>query len=145
VDRDDLLQPTLTGHEARPVRDKPWRLGSQVYVAFFGGAFAVGAIAFLNTFRLGMPTRTRAAIVAIALAAEAALFAAIAITGTDEGRIASILAGLVAYGGVYLLQRSPDRVYHFHSDDEESYESLFGPGLVACIVARIVEIPLIAS
>ena len=44
------------------------------------------------------------------------------------------------------MQRSPDRVYHYHhpSEDEE-YESLFVPGLVACIVARIVEVAVIFS
>jgi hypothetical protein len=142
VDRDDLLQPALAGHEAQP-KDKPWRLTSQVYVAFFGGALAVGAIGFYNAMTLGMPVRARAAIVAMALAAEAALFAVVTVTDTDQVRVAGIAAGLVAFGGAYLLQRSPDRVYHYHADDEEPYESLFGPGLIACIVARLVEIILI--
>jgi hypothetical protein len=143
VDRDDLLQPTLAGHERRPVLDKPWRLSSQVYVAFFGGALAVGAIGFLNATRLDMPIRARAAIVAMALVAEAVLCAIVVATDTDQVRLVSIVAGLVAFGGAYLLQRSPDRVYHFHADADEPYESLFAPGLVACIVARLVEAALL--
>jgi hypothetical protein len=139
VDRDDLLQPTLAGHQQRPPVNKPWRVGSQVYVAFFGGALAVGAIGALNAMTLGMGARARAAIAGLALAAEAALLVVVAATDIDEVRILSIVAGLAAFGGAYLLQRSPDRVYHFHSDDDEPYESLFGPGLIACILARIVE------
>ena len=139
MDRDDLLQPTLAGHQTRPPVDKPWRVGSQVYVAFFGGALAVGAIGALNARTLRMSARAVAAIAGIALAAEAALVTAVVATDTDEIRIISIVAGLAAFGGSYLLQRSPDRVYHFHSDDEEPYESLFGPGLIACICARIIE------
>jgi hypothetical protein len=139
VDRDDLLQPTLADHQPRPAKDKPWRLGSQVYVAFFGGAFAVGGIGFLNATRLGMSTRARLAIVAVALAAEALLFAVVQATGTDEIRLVSIASGLAAFGGAYLIQRSPDRVYHFHYQGDDEYESLFVPGLVACIVGRLVE------
>jgi hypothetical protein len=137
VDRDDLLQPTLVDHEGPKYR--PFRLSSQVYVAFFGGALAVGGIGFLNAAMLEMPNRARVAIVALALAAEGALVAVVAATETDQGRLISIVAGLAAFGGAYLLQRSPDRVYHFHTDDDEPYQSLFGPGLIACIAARIFE------
>jgi hypothetical protein len=137
VDRDDLLQPTLADHEGR--KYQPFRLSSQVYVAFFGGALAVGAIGFINAVFLGMPKRARAAILALALAAEAALVALAAATDTDQVRLLSIVAGLAAFGGAYLLQRSPDRVYHFHADEDEPYLSLFGPGLVTCIAARIFE------
>jgi hypothetical protein len=139
VDRHDLLQPTLADQERRPSNYKPWRLSSQVYVGFFGGALAVAPIGFHNATTLGMPLRARLAIVAIALAAEAALIAVVRTTAVDEVRVLSIVAGLAAFGGAYLLQRSPDRVYHFHTDDDEPYESLFGAGLVACIVARIFE------
>jgi hypothetical protein len=138
VDRDDLLQPTLADHERRPAV-KPWRLGSQVYVAFFGGPLAVGVIAAYNSITLGLPRSARLAIAGIALAAEAAFAAVVLLTETDSTRLFSIVAGLAAYGGVYLIQRSPDRVYHFHSADEEPYDSLFGAGLFAVIVARIVE------
>jgi hypothetical protein len=141
VDRDDLLQPTLAEHQGR--KYQPFRLSSQVYVAFFGGALAVGTIGFINAMFLGMPVRARAAIVTLALAAEAALVAIVAGTDTDQVRLLSIVAGLVAFGGAYLLQRSPDRVYHFHADEDEPYLSLFGPGLVTCIAARIIEAGLL--
>jgi hypothetical protein len=141
VDRDDLLQPSLADHEG--TRYQPFRLSSQVYVAFFGGALAVGAIGFLNAMFLGMPNRARAAIVALALAAEAAFVAVAVATDTDQVRILSIVAGLVAFGGAYLIQRSPDRVYHFHATEDEPYQSLFVPGLVTCVAARIFEAALV--
>jgi hypothetical protein len=137
VDRDDLLQPTLADHDRR--KYQPFRLSSQVYVAFFGGALAVGAIGFVNSIFLGMPKPARAAIIALALGTEAALVAIVAATDTDQVRLLSIIAGLAAFGGAYLLQRSPDRVYHFHTDEDEPYLSLLGPGLITCIAARIIE------
>jgi hypothetical protein len=137
MDKDDLLQPVLQGREPTPYL--PWRLTSQVYVGFFGGALALGGIAFLNAAMLGMSYLARVAIVAVVLAAEAAFATFVALTGIDEIRIASTAAGLVAYGGVYLIQRSADRVYHFHADDPDEYQSLVGPGLVAVIFARVLE------
>lgn len=137
VDTDDLLRPALTGY--RRTGYKPWRLQSQIYVGFFGGALAVGAIAFANATMLGMSVRARAAIVALVLAAEAALLTAVALTETGVVRLGLPLAGLVVYGGAFLIQRSADRVYHFHTDEDEPYESLFGAGLAACVVGRIVD------
>ena len=145
MDRDDLLQPTLAGHERRPSPSRPWRLGSHVYVGFFGGPLAVGAVAAYNSVALGMPRSARLAIAAIALAAEAVFVAFVVATGTDETRLVSIIVGLAAFGGVYLLQRSADRVYHYHADDDDPYASLFVPGLIAVIVARVVEAVLIVG
>ena len=141
MDRDELLQPVLAGRRT-PVAYKPWRLQSQIYVGFFGGALAVGAIAFANSVMLGMPRRARVAIVGIALAAEAALLVVAALTEPGVVRLGNVAAGLLAYAGAYLLQRSPDRVYHFHTDEDEPYTSLFGAGLVAVIVGRIVDTSL---
>ena len=44
MEREELLRPVLAGHQRTGY--KPWRLQSQIYVGFFGGALAVGAIAF---------------------------------------------------------------------------------------------------
>ena len=143
MDRDDLLQPVLAGDERGPAGYKPWRVTSQVYVAFFGGALALGAIAFLNAAMLEMSYRARVAIVGLALAAEGALVAVAAVTDIDQLRLVSTVAGLAAYGGAYLIQRSADRVYHFHADDDEPYQSLFGHGLVAVISARVFETMLL--
>jgi hypothetical protein len=70
-----------------------------VYVGFFGGALAVGAIGFYSAITLGMPVRARLAIVAIALASEAALFAVV--TTTDWLRTARNYAEFANQGGRY--------------------------------------------
>jgi hypothetical protein len=148
VDRDDLLQPVLAGYQRRPYGAKPWRVQSQIYVGFFGGALAVGGIAFANAVMLGLPVRARVAIVALALAAEAALLVAAAAVTRDATllvRFGIPVAGLIAYGGAFLIQRSADRVYQFHTDEDEPYERLFGAGLVACIIGRIVDAMLLGA
>jgi hypothetical protein len=142
---DDLLQPTLAGREEAQHETPPFRLSSQVYVAFFGGALAVGAIGAFNAALLQMPRRQIAAIAAIALALEAALIVAFGLADLEnQARIASSVAGLIAFGGIFLIQRSADRVYHFHTRADEPYQSLFVPGLIAVIAARIVEAALIS-
>ena len=143
---DDLLQPVLTGREETQHETRPYRLSSQVYVAFFGGALAVGAIGALNATLLRMPRTQIAAIVAIALAVEAALVVAFGLADLEnQARIASSVAGLLAFGGSFLIQRSADRVYHFHSRADEPYESLIVPGLITVIAARIFEAALVSA
>jgi hypothetical protein len=63
ADLDKLLRPTL--QDQRRTGARPWRVESQVYVGFFGGPLAIGAIAFLNSHRLGVPGNGRARISAI--------------------------------------------------------------------------------
>ena len=104
---DDLLKPTLQGSRARPAGARaPWRLGSIVYVAFFGGALAAAAISVLNARRLGQPSSAQAAIGAIGLAGFAAVLVVASLVDADSVRIAIRAVGLVAYGGMFLLQRS---------------------------------------
>jgi hypothetical protein len=137
---DDLLQPTLAGREAAsPGRPRPWRLTSQVYPAFFGGPLAVGAIAVLNSVWLRMPPRLPIAIGAIALAAEGAFAALYVTVGDSAAGLATAVAGLAVYGAAYLLQRSPDRVYHYYAREDQPYASLFLPGLGAIVAARLIE------
>jgi hypothetical protein len=143
---DDLLRPSLADRRIDAGRPLPFRLGSQVYVAFFGGALALGAIAGWNSWALEQPRRAQALIAAVALAAEAGLLLVVAFAlDGDAGRIAGIGAGLVAYGAAYLIQRSADRVYHYHSREDEPYGSLLGPGIVVVVSARIVESLLIGA
>ena len=138
MERHELLQPVFVG-ERRRTGYKPWRLQSQIYVGFFGGALGVGAIAYANATMLGMSVRARAAIVAIALAVQALMLAFVAVNGSGSIRIVHSAAGLLAYGGVFLIQRSADRVYHFHTKDPEPYESLLGPGIMAWLLGSIVD------
>jgi hypothetical protein len=137
---DELLRPTLQGRAARPAdAPRPWRLGSIVYVAFFGGALAAAAISLLNARRLGRPASTQVAIAALGAAGFAAVLVVAALVGEDSLRIPIRVVALVAFGGMYLLQRSADRVYHYHQRDEDPYESLWGPGLAAVFTLGVVE------
>jgi hypothetical protein len=152
VARDDLLTPTLQGYVPRS-GDRPWRLGSQVYVAFFGGVLAVTAIAFMNALLLHAPARVRAGIVAIGAAGLAGVIvvAALLFSGDsvpDGARIALTLVGVLAWGGMYLLQRPWDRLYTSFAreeDEDDLYESLLGPGFLATIVGFLLNIAIVGA
>jgi hypothetical protein len=138
---DDLLQPTLTGRRVLPGADRPWRLSSQVYVALFGGVMAIAPIAAMNAHHfLGMPRKPVTLIWVSAVVAEIALIAVAAIV--DLGVFAQVVRpafGLLAFAPMYLLQRSPDRVHHFHHPDPDPYDSLLRPGLLVCGAAWLLE------
>jgi hypothetical protein len=146
---DQLLQPSVPDRAAPATR--PWRLGSQVYVAFFGGAVSVAIIALLNATRLGMPARQRAIIAAIGVAGVVATVLAMSAVGFDRGGGASTLGiagravALVAWGGMYLVQRSADRVYGYRATTAEPYASLIVPGLLVGIAGSAVQILLTVS
>lgn len=139
---DELLTPTLGEQRAHtPSIDRPWRLGSQVYVAFFGGVLAVTAIAILNARRLGMAPKTlwlMGGVGAAGLAGAVAVVALIADSGSSA-RVPARIVALAACGVLYLIQRSADRVYHYHARADDPYDSLLGPGLIACFTVGVLE------
>jgi len=152
VARNALLAPTLQDHVAEPVRERPWRLGSQVYVAFFGGCIAVTAIALINATKLRVPNPQRIAIAVAGVVGLAAtlVFAALAISGSDVpdgARVATQLIAIAAWGPMYLIQRQRDNIYQvFYAeseDQDEAYESLIGPGLAAVIVGGAIQLALV--
>ncbi len=154
TDASDLLTPSLGGHGPADARGgpRPWRLGSQVYVAFFGGVIAVTAIAFLNALRLNADRRRRIAILAAGAAGLAACIVFAALYGDEvDGsglRLGTRAISLVAFGGMYLAQRSPDRVYHYYTgnvSDDDDYESLWVPGLIAALVGGIALALIVAA
>jgi hypothetical protein len=145
---DELLTPTLAEQRAHtPSIDRPWRLGSQVYVAFFGGVLAVTAIAILNARRLGMAGKSLWLMGAVGAAGLAGALTVVALIG-DSGsgsssRIPARIVALAACGVLFLLQRRADRVYHYHARADDPYDSLLGPGLIACFTVGILEAILI--
>lgn len=146
---DELLMPSIGDVPARD-RDapKPWRLGSQVYVAFFGGVLPVTAIALLNARRLGLRGKPLALIAGagvLGLAGALVVAALLAGERSSSVRIGARIVALATYGVHYLVQRSADRVYHFHARDEEPYDSLLGPGLIACFTVGLVEAALLVG
>jgi hypothetical protein len=131
---DDLFAPSLGGGRAPvpPAGERPWRLGSQFYVAFFGGPIAAGLVGYLNGRRLGLPSPRLAAIAAVGLASLAAVAVAVAVVGESENRslrLLSAVGGIVAYLGIRQLQQDADRRYGVGRHDDESYDSLWLPGL----------------
>jgi hypothetical protein len=148
MERDDeLLTPTVG--TTRRSDDRPWRLGSQFWVAFFGGPAAAALVGHLNGSRLGIPERARWWIVAAGLGGlglGVAIAVAIVSFDVDVGaRLANQMAGVVTYGATYKLQRSGDRVYQFYGDDEDAYDSLWGPGVAIVLGAGIPSALLIAA
>jgi hypothetical protein len=141
----------LTGSRRRelPAGERPWRLGSQFYVAFFGGPLAAGAIGYVNAKRLGLPGPRLTAIAAIGVACfVGAVAVAVALADTDAGRgprLMLAVAGVVAYLGVRELQKEADRLYGLTRDDEQAYDSLWGPGLAAVVLLGIFSVVVVAA
>ena len=127
---DDLFAPSITREEPTTTA-RPWRVESQGYVAFFGGVLAVSTIAFINCGRLGIAAR-RVWIVVIAVVALAAEIVFAVTAGWDSGILPFRVAAMLAFGGMYLLQRNADRRFHYYGGGE--YSSLVGPGILAAIL-----------
>jgi len=147
---DDLFAPSLTQSERRelPSGQKPWRLGSQFYVAFFGGPLAVAAIGYLNGKRLGLPQERLAAIIGAGLAgfAVAVGAAVVFLSATGAGpRLIVAGAGVVSYLAVRELQKDADRLYGINRDEDLAYDSLWAPGLGAVFLFGIFSIVVIAA
>jgi hypothetical protein len=132
---DDLFTPSLAGGRRgvpAPGR-RPWRLGSQFYVAVFGGPVAAGLVGYLNGKRLGLAGGRLAAIAgigAVALVVVAAVAAVVA-QRSDESRplrLVSMVGGAAAYVGIRQLQKDADRRHGIGRSDDESYDSLWLPG-----------------
>lgn len=133
----DLLTPTLAEHRPRSSdAPAPWNLGSQVYVAFLGGALAVTAIAYLNSARLEAPTRTRMVILLIGLLSFASILVVAALLGQGEDtpsgfRVALQLVAVAGWGLMFLIQRPYERI--FETFDDTEHASLVWPGLAAIV------------
>ena len=139
-----LLSPTLQDAPAR-TGAKPWRLTSQLWVAFFGGTLAYAIIGTLNALRLGCSRTVRqvtfavcGSFILIDLAARVTLAKNWVELDLEPRsvRLAMRLVALLLYVIVRWLQRSADRVYDQDGDDD--YASLWGPGLAATAVALAV-------
>src|SRR5688500_11026059 len=107
---DDLFTASLAGgrRSVPPPGRRPWRLGSQFYVAVFGGPVAAGLVGYLNAKRLGLPAGRLAAIAGIGAAAllAVATVATVVAQSSDESRplrLVSMIGGAAAYVGIRQL------------------------------------------
>jgi hypothetical protein len=133
---DELLRPTVA--PPAPRGPLPWRVSSQFWVAFIGGAPAVTAIAFLNAGRLGASASKRRWIL---IAGGAAFLLSIALMGwlgtmEEHRRTARIGVRVIAvllYLVLARIQRDDDGRHQVFGSGE--YASLWIPGIVATLVS----------
>ncbi|HEX6161223.1 MAG TPA: hypothetical protein VF111_13705 [Thermoanaerobaculia bacterium] len=139
-DFDDLLQPTVQ-EEARPRGPLPWRLQSQFWVAFFGGAFAVTVIALLNAMRLDVDRTKRWLIVVAGLVGMGLTAVVFLLTEhASQSRIGARVVGVVLFLVLRPLQKGADDHHQvFRGGD---YASLWGPGIAATIAGVGVNVGL---
>lgn len=136
---DELLQPTLQAQTTTAGTARPWRLASQLWVAFFGGTAAYLTIALLNGVRLGMPRRR---LVLLAAAGVVALAASLGVasyllhsfpgtTGRGYARLGSRVIAVLFYLLGRRLQTPFDRVFEVLRRGEHA--SLWVAGLLAVL------------
>lgn len=140
---DDLLKPTII--ETAAPTERPWRVDSLVYPAFFGGPIAVTFLSALNARRLGIDGRKVALIVAAGAAALTAQLLVIAFflqgTASSGQRFSFTLAGLLVYLVVWLVQRRPFRIFMLRGGEPAN---LWGPAIATVIGSVIIQFILIA-
>lgn len=135
---DDLFAPSLAGVQRGPVPEgeRPWRVSSQFYVAFFGGPLAAAFVGVLNGRRLGLPSARLWGIAAAGAVALVVAAVAVAVFAMDAGRgprLALIGSGVAAYALANRLQRDADRRYAAGRSADELYDSLWYPGIPIAI------------
>jgi hypothetical protein len=132
LDDDELFSPALEGvvDQLPEEGDRPWHLGSQLYVGFFGGPLAAAVIAWLNAELLGVTLKGRLAIAAAGVAGLAAAVVAAVIVGGDSIRLFLAPTGLATAAAARPFQSKADRRYAFRHGE---YDSLWVPGLIAVI------------
>jgi hypothetical protein len=109
---EDLFSPSVTA--ARGVQEAPYRAGSMIFPAFFGGPFAILPFAARNARRYGLSDAERRQVpVRIALCFLGCVLAAIALdrAGAPDRAVSLGLQvfGVLAYLWVSRLFRGPER------------------------------------
>ena len=145
---DELFAPSLAGarrHALRP-GERPWRLGSEFYVAFFGGVLAVTAIAWLNARRLGLAPARQWLILGLGATGFVVMLIVLAVLDFEPGRayrFAGQITGVIVFVVYYAIQKEGDRVYSTFAPDDAEYDSLWIPGLIAVIVGFLAQLAVI--
>lgn len=144
-DFDELLQPTVAAPRKKSAK-LPWRVHSQFWVAFFGGVLAVTPIAYLNTYRLGTPARSRYLILLTGFVAVAAYAACAWIWFPAESRtlrMAGRIVAVVEYLALARIQRDDDNRHQIFGSGD--YASLWFPGIAAILVAIAIMFVILGS
>lgn len=141
-DLDDLLQPSV-GQSPREPREKPYRVQSQFWVAFFGGILPVTAVALLNAQRLGIDKRKRWLMGAAALIALVVVFVLLMqqppftdlagfARSSREVRLFSRITSVALFLVLAALQKPADAHYQVFSGGD--YASLWKVGIATTLI-----------
>ncbi|MGR6317383.1 hypothetical protein Q2K19_06045 [Micromonospora soli] len=137
---DDLFTPTIIPTAYVDERRPPWRPGSLVYPAIFGGVLAGTTLALINASRLRLPTRATLAIAGTGLVA---LVARVLVTVTlldgrvsGTGRLVGALCGALVGTVAHLAQRSRFRTWEMRGGEPAS---LVKAGIAAALGLGILE------
>lgn len=146
TDDQDLLRPTLQGHvQAEPAAgQRPWRLGSPFWIAFFGGVAPYTLVAYQNSRRLGLPVQRQRLILllgALGLLASVGVTYALS-TWLDSERASVVRLGaravaLLTFAAGYALQKSADRRYAVASGG--AYASLWRYGIAVTLLLGLLQ------
>jgi hypothetical protein len=150
---DDLFAPSLQDvATVRPLDEgeRPWRLGPQFYVGFFGGALAVAALAWVNARRLGASRDVERRIVVVGVVGVVASVVVSYVLfgqGASQGvHVAYRIVGVLAAGALYKLQQPADRVYAFRQPgDDDHYDSMWMPGIVATVGGGLLQLGIVLA
>ena len=147
---DDLFNPSLTEYTSKTAvsTTPPWNLDSLFWIAFFGGATAIGVLAWQNGQRLNLKPKQQQWVLIIAIVGVVAtLIAAVTVPffttveqwqPVERGwRLISRIIAVLAYLGIRQIQTPADRLFKFTQGDK--HESLWGPGLRAVIGWGIIQ------
>jgi tetratricopeptide (TPR) repeat protein len=141
VPDDDLFKPTIIDRPM-PVQ-RPWRVDSLVYPAFFGGPLAVMYLGALNARRLGVGGRQVALILlsgVVALVAQLLVFALfLQDVNASAARVSFSLAGVAVWGVAQVAQRRPFRIFLLRGGEPAS---LWGAGIGAAIASALIQLLL---
>ncbi|MCI4064415.1 hypothetical protein MRQ36_18125 [Micromonospora sp. R77] len=143
---DDLFTPTITPAAYAADRRPPWRPGSLVYPAVFGGALPATVLALVNARRLRLSTGP---ILAVAGTGVAALVARALVTvalfdghASGPARLVGALCGALVWGVANLTQKSAFRTWEMRGGEPAS---LVRAGIAAALGLGLVEALLIVA
>jgi len=140
----ELFSPSLQDYQplGKASRPQPWRLQSQIWIAFFGGVIPFTLIAYLNAKRLELPKHRLQQIVGLGVIGFITVIGVDYLFGitddmsvrqaTTSMRLTGRAVALLMYVLVHRMQNSADRTYAWVSDD--SYSSLWRFGLLVIVV-----------
>lgn len=148
---DDLLTPSLSAAPSTMLRERPWRVNSQFWIAFLGGIVPATVVALINARRLGLRPAASRLILAIGsgtflitllwLAWQAEAAASLRSLSQPANRVPLRLGtrvlAVLAYLAMARIQRPAERRYRLFYGD--TYASLWQPGLMICLGGGLVQ------